>query len=87
MLTADLVLIVVNVLAYRPFLSQPGSVGYLCAAVAMVLVYGLIVFAATRSPSPPQRRVLRIAAIIGCCLALLEVVNISVETFAVSCPC
>jgi hypothetical protein len=75
-LAADLVLIAVGVLTYRPFLSQPGSLGYLAAPVASLLVYVVLTIAATRSTDPAYRRVLLIATIVGSCLGLLEVGNI-----------
>ncbi len=80
-LGVDLVLIAACVLSYRPFLSQPGSLGYLAGPVALVLVYAAAVLVVTRLFGSARRRVLRTAAMVGAGLGLLEVVNISVETF------
>jgi hypothetical protein len=80
-LTADLVLVAVGVLSYRTFLSQPGGLGYLAPPVGLLLVYAAVVLAATRSTNAAHRRFLWVAAVVGSCLGLLEVVNISIETF------
>jgi hypothetical protein len=80
-LAADAALVALGVLMYRPFLAQPGSLIYLAEPLGLIVVYGALVFVATGATSPLPRRILSIATIIGCCLGLLEVANISVETF------
>src|SRR5207248_448616 len=47
----------------------------------LLIVYAGLVLAVTRSPSTDRRRTLRGAATVGLALGVLEMVNISVETF------
>jgi len=75
-------LVAVGVLSYRSFFAQPGSVGYLAGPVVLLLLYVAAVLVVTRSRQPEQGRVLRVAAVVGSGLGLVEVVNISVETFS-----
>jgi hypothetical protein len=77
----DLVLVAGSALSYRPFFSQPESLSYLAKPVALLLLYATAVVIVTRSQHPAQRRGLRVAAVIGCACGLVEMVNISVETF------
>jgi hypothetical protein len=80
-LAADVALVAFGVLMYRPFLSQPGSLVYLAEPLGLIVVYGAVVLTAARATRSVPRRILRVATVIGSCLGLLEVVNISVETF------
>jgi hypothetical protein len=77
----DLVLVGANVVTYRPFFTQPGSVVYLSEPIVSLVVYAAVVLAATRSVNADQRRVLPTAALVGLATGALEIVNISVETF------
>jgi hypothetical protein len=80
-LGADVALIAACVIGYPAFLNQRGNVAYLAEPVVLLVVYAVVVLAATRSASVDRWRVLRAAALVGLALGALETVNISVETF------
>lgn len=80
-LVIDLALLITAVLAYRPFLDQPRSAVYLLEPVAMLLVYAVAAWVMGHVATPDQRRVMRVAGIVGAATGALEVANISVETF------
>jgi hypothetical protein len=77
----DGVLIAAAVIGYPSFLEQHASLVYLAEPVVLLIVYAIVVLAATRPVSPGRRRVLRAASMVGAVLGALEIVNISVETF------
>ncbi|MFB9237641.1 hypothetical protein ACFFWC_19130 [Plantactinospora siamensis] len=81
-LGVDAALVTAGLVGYPAFLDQRGSVAYLVEPIALLAVYAVVVFAATRSLSADRARVLRVAALVGVALGVLEMVNISVETFA-----
>jgi hypothetical protein len=80
-LGVDAALVAAGLMGYPAFLNQRGSVAYLAEPIALLAVYTVVVLAATRSVSADRGRVLRVAALVGVALGVLEIVNISVETF------
>lgn len=80
-LGVDAALVAAGLIGYPAFLNQRGSVAYLVEPIALLAVYTVVVLAATRSVSAARGRVLRAAALVGVVLGVLEIVNISVETF------
>ena len=80
-LGVDAALVAAGPIGYPAFLNQRGSVAYLAEPIALLAVYTVVVLAATRSVSSDRGRVLRVAALVGIALGVLEIVNISVETF------
>jgi hypothetical protein len=81
-LGVDVVLVAAGVIGYPSFLNQRGSVAYLAEPLVLLAVYAVAVVIVTRSTSGDRRRILRAAATVGLVLGVLEMVNISVETFA-----
>jgi hypothetical protein len=73
-LGVDAALVVIAVLRYPAYFRQPGSVAYLIEPLVLLAVYAVVVIATAR-------RVPRGAALVGLGLGVLEIVNISVETF------
>jgi hypothetical protein len=80
-LGVDVALVAAGVIGYPSFLNQRGSVASLAEPMVLLAVYAVGVLTAVRFTSA-DRRVLRAAAMVGVALGALEMVNISVETFA-----
>ena len=78
----DLVLIVVRVLLYTPFLGQQGALIFLIEPVVLLLVYGSIVVFATTNLDPDRLIALRQGAVVGLITGTMWVVNLALETFA-----
>jgi hypothetical protein len=81
-LGVDVVLVAAGVIGYPSFLNQRGSAAYLTEPTVLLAVYAVVALAAIRPASADRRRVLRAAAMVGVALGTLEMLNISVETFA-----
>src|SRR5690349_8985165 len=82
LLGVDVALIAAGVIGYPRFLDQHGSAVYLAEPIVLLAVYAAAVIVVGRFLPGDRRRVLRVAGTVGLLLGVLELVNISVETFA-----